>query len=88
MNFFCFTVRKKKKNGEDKQMCSKIAEAIIGTTTPPLYSSKGGAVHGEQERNFKLVIRAHKRKEPNGHNSGKVREITTTITCLMQRAPV
>ena len=29
-----------------------------------------------------------KRKEPNGHSSGKRRKITTTITCLMQRAPV
>ena len=65
-----------------------INEAIVGTTAPPLRSSKGGTAHGEQERNFKLVIRGQKRKEPNGHNSGKGREITTTITCLMQRAPV
>ena len=65
-----------------------INEAIVGTTAPPLCSSKGGTAHGEQERNFKLVIRGQKRKEPNGHNSGKRREITTTITCLLQRATV
>ena len=34
----------------------KIAGAIISTTAPPLCSSKGGTAHGEQERNFKLVI--------------------------------
>jgi hypothetical protein len=45
-------------------MCSKIAEAIIGTTTPPLYSSKGGTVHGEQERNFKLVIHGQRERSP------------------------
>ena len=65
-----------------------INEAIVGTTAPPLCSSKGGTAHGEQERNFKLVIRGQKRKEPNGHTSGKRREITTTITCLLQRATV
>ena len=47
-----------------------ISEAIVGTTAPPLRSSKGGTAHGEQERNFKLVIRGQKRKEPNGHSSG------------------
>ena len=65
-----------------------INEAIVGTTAPPLCSSKGGTAHGEQERNFKLVIRGQKRKEPNGHNSGKTKEIMTTITCLLQRATV
>ena len=48
-----------------------ISEAIVGITAPPLCSSKGGTAHGEQERNFKLVIRGQKRKEPNGHSSGK-----------------
>ena len=48
-----------------------IPEAIVGTAAPPLRSSKGGTAHGEQERNFKLVIHGQKRKEPNGHNSGK-----------------
>ena len=65
-----------------------ISETTIITSTPPLYSSKGGTAHGEQERNFKLVIRGQKRKEPNGHNSGKTKEIMTTITCLLQRATV
>ena len=65
-----------------------INEAIVGITAPPLCSSKGGTAHGEQERNFKLVIRGQKRKEPNGHNSGKTKEIMTTITCLLQRATV
>ena len=65
-----------------------INEAIVGTTAPPLCSSKGGTAHGEQERNFKLVIRGQKRKEPNGHNSGKTKEIMKTITCLLQRATV
>ena len=51
--------------------------------TPP-----GGTVHGEQEKNFKLVIHGQKRKEPNGHSSGKWRKVTTTSTCLSQRATV
>ena len=41
-----------------------ISEAIISTTTPPLYSSKGGTAHGEQERNFKLVIRGQIERSP------------------------
>ena len=65
-----------------------INEAIVGTTAPPLCSSKGGTAHGEQERNFKLVIRGQKRKEPNGHSSGKWRKVTTTNTCLSQKATV
>ena len=69
-------------------MCLKIAEAIISTTAPPLCSSKGGTAHGEQERNSKLVIHGQKRKEPNGHSSGKWRKVTTTSTCLSQRATV
>ena len=41
-----------------------INEAIVGTTAPPLYSSKGGTVHGEQERNFKLVKRGQRERSP------------------------
>ena len=48
-----------------------IPETIVGTAAPPLRSSKGGTAHGEQERSFKLVIHGQKRKEPNGHSSGK-----------------
>ena len=65
-----------------------ISEAIIRTTAPPLCSSKGGTAHGEQERNSKLVIHGQKRKEPNGHSSGKWRKVTTTNTCLLQKATV
>ena len=41
-----------------------ISEAIIRTTAPPLCSSKGGTAHGEQERNFKLVIRGQIERSP------------------------
>ena len=41
-----------------------INEAIVGTTAPPLRSSKGGTAHGEQERNFKLVIRGQRERSP------------------------
>ena len=41
-----------------------ISEAIVGTTAPPLCSSKGGTAHGEQERNFKLVIHGQRERSP------------------------
>ena len=41
-----------------------ISEAIISTTAPPLCSSKGGTAHGEQERNFKLVIQGQRERSP------------------------
>ena len=41
-----------------------ISEAIIRTTAPPLCSSKGGTAHGEQERNFKLVIQGQRERSP------------------------
>ena len=49
---------------EDKQMCLKIAEAIISTTAPPLCSSKGGTAHGVQERSFRLVIDGQRERSP------------------------
>ena len=52
------------KSREDEQKCLKIAGAIISTTTPPLCSSKGGTAHGEQERNFKLVIHGQRERSP------------------------
>ena len=41
-----------------------ITEAIVGTAAPPLRSSKGGTAHGEQERNFKLVIHGQIERSP------------------------
>ena len=52
------------KSRENKQKCLKITEAIISTTAPPLCSSKGGTAHGEQERNFKLVIQGQRERSP------------------------
>jgi hypothetical protein len=45
-------------------MLSKITEAIINTNAPPLYSSKGGTAHDEQERNSKLVIHGQRERSP------------------------
>ena len=59
-----------------------ISETTIITSTPPLYSSKGGTAHGEQERILSYVIYWAKGKEPNSHVSGKWRRTETSSTCL------
>ena len=41
-----------------------ISEAIVGTTAPPLRSSKGGTAHGVQERSFRLVIDGQRERSP------------------------